>query len=233
MKRIITTRAILILLTIFMAFSLYSCGDDTDEGELYLEVESITSDGNSKFITLEYENDAGNKITFGWVNSCEVLVTTNQGTYSQTMISLSNTIKQGNGTIELYIDDCPGTVEKIEITELCLLNDRGLPDVREHDIVIYDDNEDTDSCNVSFGMNNQQAAVLGIFTVFGLSGAIVLGCAALIIVAIIAVIIVVVLLVKKNKKNKTVFQPYTGNSGDTNDTSNNQLDGFVPPPDNN
>lgn len=107
-----------------------------EDMEFTMSVADISEFGDAKIITLDIDNDTGSPISFGWVGSCEVLVTTAEGTYSTTPHMLK--AGQGNSTLNITVPSCPGEVEKIEITDLRLLSDDGLPNEQLENIVIYD-----------------------------------------------------------------------------------------------
>lgn len=167
--------------------------------EFTIAVESITEIPNGKTIELEVENNTGSQISFGWVRSCEVLVTTDEGTYSMTPHMLK--VPQGNSTHELVIPHCPGEVETIVLTDLRLLSDDGLPNEQMEDVVIYDIAEGITSFTGEFsalsGLPTFMWVGLGIFAVVA-----------------IGIICVIAFMIDKHKKataaKANAFAPFTG-----------------------
>ena len=169
--------------------------------EFTISVADISDLGNTKVIRLDIENDTGSKISFGWVGSCEVLVTTTEGTYSMTPHML--TVSQGDSTHELTVPNCPGEVQKIKITDLRLLDDNGLPEEEVQDIVIYN----AATGKTFYSGEFEESSKFPPFLWVGI---------ALFAVVFIGGIVLMIVLIKKQKKGAAVtaqtFAPFAGNN---------------------
>lgn len=143
--------AALFLLLIFL---LAGCSADPDE-YLLIRTESFElTDEGALEIVLATENKTGYPVSFGWVSSCQIEVTTTEDTYYYK--PFMSEIPQGKDTFSFELDDCRGEVEKIVITELCLLEEghNNLPGRELHDVVVYDAHKDIDQYQGGFDLMN-------------------------------------------------------------------------------
>ncbi|MBQ4037020.1 MAG: hypothetical protein IJC84_02725 [Clostridia bacterium] len=130
-------RILSVLLALLLAVSLLSTVSYAAEEEsIIIKVDEIEETEGGATVTLKIQNNTGSRVSFGWVNSCDVLITTDDGDYS--CRPPHESIKIGKSTVEMQLEDIEGKIERIELTELCLLSDDGLPSEEMHDVVIYD-----------------------------------------------------------------------------------------------
>lgn len=171
-----------------------------EDMEFTISVTGITDFANTKTIRLDIDNDTGSKMSFGWVGTCEVLVTTTEGTYSMTPHML--TVAQGNSSHQITVPNCPGEVQKIKITDLRLLSDDGLPEEELKDIVIYNAATGKTSYSGEFEESSKFPPFIwvgiGLFAVIFIGG-----------------IVLMIVLIKKQKKGAAAtaqtFAPFAGN----------------------
>ncbi len=204
-------RMVLLLWAGVMLLSLTSCNS---KDTLHIEVEAIESVGDGQLVTLEIENNTGGNISFGWVNSCEIYVVTDEGKYY--LDPPGEDIKKGESEFVMELFGCPGEVEQISITNLCLLSDRGLPDRHMKDITIYDAAEGIDEFEGSFSLFTSSHSLFLIFFVF------------VIVLMVALVITMVIVAVRKHRRDQLAmaqFNPYGSAT-----TPNNDDSGFAPPP---
>lgn len=95
-----------------------------------------TSTGTDVEITLN--NQTGQVICWGWVDSCQVAVVTTDGNYTKTMSTLNDRVQSGTHTVTVELYGCEGTVETVTITDLRMLNDNNLPEATVSNLVVYD-----------------------------------------------------------------------------------------------
>ncbi len=208
-------RVVMLLCVGVMLLSLASCNS---EKTLHIEVDAIESVGDGQLVALEIENNTGGNISFGWVNSCEIYVVTNEGAYY--VDPPSEQIKKGESELLLELSDCPGEVEHISITNLRLLDDSGLPDRQMKDVTIYDEAEGVDEFEGSFSLFTSSHSLFVIFFVFVIVLMVVLG---------ITMIIVAVRKRRRDQLAMAQFNPY-GSAVMPNNVSQNDDSGFTPPP---
>ena len=125
-------------------------GCHTKEETLRMEVESIVAHGDNQILTVNIQNNTGSTISYGWVGSCKFEVTTDQGCFTCDAPFMGQ-ILQGSSLEKIKLTDCPGQVERIVVTELCQLNQRGLPDKEIHDLTLYNTQKSITSFEDSFG----------------------------------------------------------------------------------
>ncbi len=200
--------ALLLVILVFIGLAMPVAAED-EELSFTISVASIDDFGNAKTIVLDIENNTNAKISFGWVNSCEVLVTTTEGTYSMTPHMLK--ASRGNSTHSLVVPNCPGEVKTIEITELILLNDDALPSDSElHDIVIYDVSDNITSYRGAFedtsGVPWYVWVIISVFACFW-----------------IGIIVLIVTVVKKNKKKLEDAVGAVGSFASFNNTMSDEM----------
>lgn len=144
MKRVV----IICLLVVVVLGLILAC--TTKSGPLEIQVASIQARGDSQIVTLRYQNHTGAQVSYGWVNSCKIQVTTDRGTFTCPAPHLGK-IPQGTSHDTLTLRNCPGTVQKIVVTELVRLGENGLPKEELHDAVIYNGSMHLNSFRDSFG----------------------------------------------------------------------------------
>jgi len=185
-------RILLFTVLAALVLTLAACGKDPDKS-LELEVEEITQTRDGQQVLLSYENETGGKVSFGWVNSCEILVTVDGKT--QSFAPPSGDIARGDGKVTLNLPDCEGEIQKIVITKLCQLDDRGLPDQEMKDVTVYDRSRNIDSFEDSFNTMDFQDIMFIVVPV--------------IIVVIFALIVIsIIVTVRRNKRAMAKFNPY-------------------------
>ena len=172
MKRFV----IVMLLVVFILTLAVGCGEK--KNTLQIKVQDILTDGDDVILSLKYKNDTGSTVSYGWVNSCKIKVTTDEGTTSYAAPHMGR-IQEGRSTTELRLPNCSPAVEKVVITELCQLDSRGLPDKEIHNAVIYNDSKDINTFEDNFGFFSSPRsffkcipfAAVGIFLLTLLNGA--------------------------------------------------------------
>ncbi len=192
-------KALCLLLTTLLVFALALPVAADSEDEFTITVGAILEGtGDSKTILLEIENNTGYKMSFGWVNTCELLVTTDEGTFSKEIDSHS--IPQGDSSYEVFMSDCPGEVEKIKLTDLRQLDERGLPELEVRDLVLYNAAIGKTSYSGAF----EEEASFGFSPWFIVIPLVVFG---------VIISIVIVAVQKYTKRNRSVTQPFTPFAG--------------------
>ncbi len=198
--------------------------------EFVISVTNINQTDDTAHLSLEIENNAGSKISYGWVNSCKIVVTTTEGTYEAA--APRQDIPQGYSSCEISVSHCPGKIISIVITDLRLLDGRGLPSERLSDVEIYNTvkhrysytgsfaedtpvrphypTDENEILNELFGTDNPQKIVkkgISYASTLLVVGAVVGG------VIFVAAIVVAVILIKKQKKGSeataATFMPFT------------------------
>jgi hypothetical protein len=92
---------------------------------LEFTVDRVTTILNSKHIVIDVTNTSDNNYSYGWVGSCEVKVTTTEGTFYTSLFG-SEKIPKGSSTKKVKIN-APGEITSIEFSDIRLLNAQGLP----------------------------------------------------------------------------------------------------------
>lgn len=183
-------RILSVLLALLVAVSLLSTVSYAAEKEsITIKVDEIEETEDGATVTLKIQNNTGSNVSFGWVNSCDVLITTDDGEYS--CRPPHDRIKRGKSTVEMELDGVEGKIERIELTELCLLSDDGLPNEEMHDVVIYDKEEGIKSFEGEFSyFSSPQNIIMTIISIvpFVMAG------------VLVTVGIIVFLNVRKNRK---------------------------------
>lgn len=140
-----------LILVILCALVLtLATGCSRKEESLRMEVQNIVASGDNQILSVNIQNNTGSTVSYGWVNSCKFQVTTDQGRFVCDAPFMGR-IPQGDSTEKIKLSDCPGEVKSIVITELCLLNNNGLPDKELHDLTLYNSKKDVTSFEDSFG----------------------------------------------------------------------------------
>ena len=193
MKKNIRKILLLVMVLLMLVPVLAGCGKNMDES-ISIEVESVKEVQGGAEIVLATRNETGYAVSLGWVNSCQIEVTTDEDTYYYE--PFMSKISRGKGTLTLQVKDYKGDLEKLVITELCLLNENGLPGKEMHDVVVFDENENIDGFEDAFGMS------LSMFDVM------------MIVVPVLMVVIIVLVIVfsirthKRNMQAAQAFNPY-------------------------
>lgn len=222
MKKMLVTRvAVLLLALLVFASPFCMTASAARENGLSISVSSIVEANNGKKITLSFNNNTGSTVSFGWVNSCDLVVETNKGTYSTTISSVRNRIESGTSSSIFTIHNCPGKVQKITLTDLRTLDSRGLPDLQKKNAVVFDLDEGINMCTVTF----KKAGIFDRMTKDMMVGVFLMG------VMLVVMIVVLVLHIRKNKKARRTFQPFAVPSAQIpQDRSESDSSGFTPPP---
>ncbi len=167
--------AIISLVVLCGAVIALVAGCSAKDNTLQLEVDKIVAHGDDQILTLDIENNTGSEVSYGWVRSCKFKVTTTEGRFTCDA-GFFKDIPQGDSTQTLKLTNCPGKVKKIVITELCQLNENGLPERELHDATLYNRQKDIDTFEDNFGffddpdwLHNILFAVAPIFLVFVLA----------------------------------------------------------------
>lgn len=191
MKKKIYRLILLVSATLLLLTSFAGCSTNNNE-TLYIGVENIEQGYDGTEITFVTQNNTGYTVSLGWVGSCQIEVTTTEGVYYHK--PFMKKFNRGKDTLSIWIDGCEGNVEKIVITELCLLNSGSgnLPGDEKHDVVVYDTNANIEYFEGGFGFFDSTLAVVFVFVVIP------------IVVIIIAVIVFFV--VRTNKRNMEIMR---------------------------
>lgn len=139
----------LALLCLLLVTLTTGCGrkDET----LRMEVTSITTQSDDQYVTLNIRNNAGSTVSYGWVNSCRIKVTTDEGEFSCAPPFMGK-IYEGQSSDVICLRDCPGTVQRIVVTDLRLLDRNGLPGKRMRNAVLYDADKGVVALDARFGV---------------------------------------------------------------------------------
>ena len=181
----------LLTLALLAALILLLVGCSKEKSDpLTLRVEEIAD----QQVILSAENETGNKVSFGWVSDCEILVTVDGRIRS--FGPPSGDIPQGDSEVTLRLNGCEGEIQKIVITNLRLLNDRGLPDLEMKDVTIYDTARGIDSFSDGFEAKMELQDIMFIVV------PVIMG------VIFLIVIISIISTARKNKKVMAQFNPY-------------------------
>lgn len=220
-------RVICVFIAVFLLAVMCGTAVLADEGNLHITVSNIYTSGEDQFVELEISNQTGARVSFGWVRSCEILVTTDAGEFS--FNPPRDEINQKSSTVVMELPGCQGTIEVIEITDLRLLSNDGLPGKRLSNVVIYDVNNNINSFVGSFPAGSQfsdmmaQASdmldsMLGknpsgseksVFDSVASSANTMMTLSVVVIVIIAAgAIIAAICISKSNKKSVQTFQPF-------------------------
>lgn len=94
-----------------------------------IELSAETS--NPSVVTLNYYNANEQNFRFGWVDECIVILTTDEGEFSTTIpYNVRETIAPlEKGSKTLTFSGATGTPRSLKVSTICVLNDRGLPEI--------------------------------------------------------------------------------------------------------
>lgn len=191
-KRKIHQLASVIMIILIFCFTLTGCSSDK---ELSIEVEDISKNE----LVLKFDNDTDSNLSLGWVDSCEIILETTEDTYYFETSSIDGRIKRGTSLYYLDISECDGEITRIEITDLRKLSDRGLPDARLKNIVVYDVDNGIESYSGSFSfLDSDKSKFVIIISVIG----------TIMLIFITVIIIVAIHVSKSNKKAAEQFTPF-------------------------
>ena len=178
-----------IISVIIFCLMLTGCSSDD---KVSIEVSDITK--NELVMTIDNETDS--KISLGWVNSCEIIVDTTEDTYYFEPDAFNRKFRKGTNQYSVNISGCIGEIRRVEITEICKLNDRNLPDYKYlRDVVVYDTDKGIDSYSGSFpALNRFDIIMIIIPSVF---------------FVIVAIFVIIIIRTKKsNKRAVAQFNPF-------------------------
>jgi len=198
MKKKFRSLILLAAFAVLLVSMLAGCGKNEDE-TISIELEDVVQAKDGVEIILEIENDAGNKISLGWAGGCQIEVTTKENEYYYEPFMTE--IPQGKSTLTVPLKDSEADVkiEKIVITRLCLLNDRGLPGRELKDVVVYDKAADIEEFEGAFGFFGSEESIFIIMMI---------AVPSIMVIAIVVAVIFIVSAHKKNKKAMEQFNPY-------------------------
>lgn len=144
-KNCLTVRRVAAALTalfVVLSLSVPALALEAKEGEVAIQATKITADGDSKTVTLEFDNQSGCTVYLGWGGNCVLTVITSEGTYTLSINVLTfhgaTQIMSGSSTQDFTVDPCPGEVEQISLSSLYALEPESqLPDYQLNEAVIY------------------------------------------------------------------------------------------------
>ncbi len=101
-----------------------------EDNDFTAYIASVSDSGDGKVITVAYSNNTGGEVSLGWVGTCELRVTTDEGVFSRKATIQEEFMRfvKGDGQYSFIISPCSGTVQSLELTDLRVLNDRNLPE---------------------------------------------------------------------------------------------------------
>lgn len=148
MKRKI--RSLILILAVLLL--LAGCTGENETLSITFEGTRETEQGTQILFTAV--NSTGYNVSLGWVGSCQIEVTTSEETYYYEPFMME--ISRGKSSFDIEVENCEGEIEKIVITELCLLNkgNNNLPGDELHDVVVYDAGKNIDSFADTFGLTS-------------------------------------------------------------------------------
>lgn len=203
-----------LLLAAVLFVCLFAPAAQAAGSTLTIEVNDIYTENDQQYAALTLHNYTGARISFGWVKSCEIIVTTDKGMYSRSISSVSNEIAQGDYTLKLRLGKIPGTVQKIVITDLRKLDSRGLPGARLRNCVIYDTAEGITSFE-------------GKFSFISLVSVAIIISVLLTVLFAVGMICLIIHSIKISKKATQQYAPYQHVQQSA---MPGKGDGFTPPP---
>lgn len=193
MKKTIRRLILLVTVIFLLVPMLTGCGKDMDK-TVAIELESAEAVKGGMEISMTTKNDTGYNISLGWVGSCQIEVTTDEDTYYYEPFMTK--ISRGKGTLDILVEDCEGEVEKIVITELCLLDENGLPGKKMQDVVVFDESQDIDGFEDAFGVSLSTFDVMKVLV------------PVLMVTIVIVVIVIAIRTHKRNMQAAQAFNPY-------------------------
>ena len=198
MKQKFRKLILIAVIAVLLVSMLAGCGKNEDE-TISIKLKEVVQTEDGAELILETENDTGNKISLGWAGGCQIEVTTRENEYYYEPFMTQ--IPRGESTLTVPLKDSEADVrvEKIVITRLCLLNDRGLPGRELKDVVVYDKEEDIDEFEGAFGFFDSKNAFFIIMMI---------AVPVLMVIGIIVAVIIMVCVHKKNKKAMEHFNPF-------------------------
>lgn len=204
-------RLVLLVCAVLMLVSMFTgCRKNEDE-TLSIKVEQMEQTEQGLNILFTAQNDTGYDVSLGWTGSCDIEVTTSEKTYYHK--PFMDEIPRGESQMTYTIPNAKGEVEKVVITELCLLNISGsLPGKKIRNAVVFDANKGIEGFVDSFG---------GFALPFDLSSAVPFTAAGIMtalafLVMLATIIFLIVWTVYTHKKNKEAvrkFNPFGSSSG--------------------
>ncbi len=195
-KTIVRVLTILCVLVLFSAMAMSAFAAKNEE-TLRLEVVDVTADGEDMLVTLAIDNRTGYNISFGWVNDCEIIAVTDEGTFYAN--PPSERIRRGESELVLELSDCHGELEKLQITQLCQLGDDGLPDRKMKDVTVYDENKGVEEFEGVFPFVSSTFAPVIIIAAIGIT---------LVVTALIVTLVIWIRTRRRNEKALQRFDPY-------------------------
>ncbi len=129
-----------------------------EEGSLVIKYEDATQSLNGITILFSTVNETGYNVSLGWVNSCQIEVTTTDGMYYYDPFMME--ISRGVGELTVEVKGASGAIQKIVITELCLLSNHGFPDERINNVVVYDLDNNVQFFEGYFAQNIEEGSLV-------------------------------------------------------------------------
>lgn len=175
------------------------------DSPLFIRIEDTMQTSIGLRILFTIHNETGYNISFGWVGSCHIEVTTTEGTYYYEPFML--TVSRGTSQVTIDVNGASGEIRKLVITDLRLLNENGLPGRSLTDVVVYDISTGVTYFEGSFEKKNPVAIIALV--------------AVILVAAVIAPIILIILLRKNRKSVKSSDLGQSAGGGEMQ---------FTPPP---
>jgi hypothetical protein len=138
---------VLVLCTLILG-AILLISSSTSEKDLQIEFDGTEVKNGTTHIILNIDNNTDNFIKFGWAIRDTVTITTDEGLYSYKLPSKE--IGRRPCTISVPAEDLEGSVERVEISHVNLLDEDGHPDKEMDNLVVYDYADDIDGFEGSF-----------------------------------------------------------------------------------
>lgn len=212
-------RLVLLVCVVLMLVSvLTGCGKNEDE-TLSIKVEQMERTEEGLELLFTTQNDTGYDVSLGWTGSCDIEVTTTEKTYYYK--PFMDEIPRGESQMAYTIPNVEGEVEKVVITELCLLNISGcLPGKKIRNAVVFDTDKELEGFVDSFGgfglpFDLPSDITFDLFDLihFTATGFMFVFAILLMLATIIFYIIWAIHTHKQNKKSVQKFNPFGSSSG--------------------
>lgn len=217
MKKPLTVTLTAILLVCILICTIVACTNGKSGIDFSMEVTEIRQTRDGYEVELIVDNYTNSEISFGWVNSCQIIVATEGRRYSFS----PPWDEMGPGYNEItFLFDVPDPIQSITITDLRLLSISGLPGAKLSNVVIYD---------AAMNVNGSTGTFQSVTETVTDTIMIVLIC--LFVVGIALILVFYFLRKKKDREYTTAaagFNPYAQQPA--RDTVNQSGGGFGPPP---
>lgn len=127
-----------IVIALLLVLSVVAPAVMASEKEPHLEISTDVEylNNDKVFITIYLDNQTGVECVFGWAfYACTVIT-------DETTVETGNAsvhIPEGESTVEVLVEDCPGTVQSISISRISTIGTNGLPDEEYTNVEIRDE----------------------------------------------------------------------------------------------